>query len=535
MPYASNADMPATVTSKIPSGDGQSMFRRVVNSQLESGKSESVAFASAWAALKRAGYSQNSEGLWVKKSLPSVSDVHVPTTDQRRRRRRRREGDEETVEKVSVGDRVSWNSSGGTARGIVRRIIRDGEVPGIDGDVKVTGSDEEPAAQIEIIDDDGEPTGTIVGHKVSTLRKAETYKPPESARNNARRVLRWKEEHGDEVKGMTRTGWARANQLASGENLSRETVGRMAAFERHRQNSKVADEYKGEPWKDAGHVAWLGWGGDSGISWAQSIVGKRTVTDDTFTTSDEAEARARDLGISGHHVHQRPDGQAVYMPGRTHAEYLDAVASLGGAAHNRTQVNPLDSEMTDGHQAPGADGILGALGQFLQSLAPALAKSHPPTESTEAREKRGPTVETYETEDGYRFTIESEITKADDEERLVWGWASVSTVKGRLVVDRQGDVIEPRELEKFATDYMMVSRVGKDMHDGEPTSVTVHSFPLTNEIAEAFGIKSEIEGWIICQKVLDDDVWAAIKSGERTAFSIGGRATVTYIDEEDAA
>jgi len=54
---------------------------------------------------------------------------------------------------ISTGDKVSWNSSGGTANGIVRQIIRDGSVPDIP--VKVTGTKEEPAARIEIVDDEG--------------------------------------------------------------------------------------------------------------------------------------------------------------------------------------------------------------------------------------------------------------------------------------------------------------------------------------------------------------------------------------------
>ena len=108
---------------------------------------------------------------------------------------------------------------------------------------------------------------------------AETYRPPESARNNARRVLKWREEHGDEVAGMTRVGWTRARQLAEGRPLSRETVGRMAAFERHRKNSEVAPEYKDTPWRDAGRVAWLGWGGDSGVAWAARIVARGDAED----------------------------------------------------------------------------------------------------------------------------------------------------------------------------------------------------------------------------------------------------------------
>lgn len=100
---------------------------------------------------------------------------------------------------------------------------------------------------------------------------AESYDAPESARNNAKKVLQWKEEHGDEVKGMTATGWRRATQLASGEKLSADVVKRMAQFNRHRKNAKVAPEFKNEPWKDNGHVAWLGWGGTSGIDWAIGV------------------------------------------------------------------------------------------------------------------------------------------------------------------------------------------------------------------------------------------------------------------------
>jgi phage-related protein (TIGR01555 family) len=102
---------------------------------------------------------------------------------------------------------------------------------------------------------------------------AETYAVPEAARNNARRVLEWRKKHGSEVKGMTSVGWRRARQLASNARVGYETVAAMAAFNRHRKNAEVAEEYKSEPWKDAGYVAWLGWGGTTGIDWARKITG----------------------------------------------------------------------------------------------------------------------------------------------------------------------------------------------------------------------------------------------------------------------
>lgn len=98
------------------------------------------------------------------------------------------------------------------------------------------------------------------------------YTPPEGAKNNARKVLEWKKTYGNQVRGMTSVGWGRARQLASGVAVSREVVGRMAAFNRHRKNAVVAPEFRNEPWRDAGYVAWLGWGGDTGVNWAMAIM-----------------------------------------------------------------------------------------------------------------------------------------------------------------------------------------------------------------------------------------------------------------------
>jgi hypothetical protein len=71
---------------------------------------------------------------------------------------------------VSVGDRVSWNSSGGTAEGKVLRIERSGKINVPDSSFEIEGSEDDPAALI-VLYRDGKPTDTKVGHKVSTLKK----------------------------------------------------------------------------------------------------------------------------------------------------------------------------------------------------------------------------------------------------------------------------------------------------------------------------------------------------------------------------
>jgi hypothetical protein len=77
----------------------------------------------------------------------------------------------EIFKSIGVGSMVSWNSSGGRASGKITRIIRNGRynVPGTE--VTVTGTPEDPAAVIRLYRD-GEPTDTIVAHKISTLRQA---------------------------------------------------------------------------------------------------------------------------------------------------------------------------------------------------------------------------------------------------------------------------------------------------------------------------------------------------------------------------
>jgi hypothetical protein len=99
--------------------------------------------------------------------------------------------------------------------------------------------------------------------EVSDLELAKSYSDyPKAASENAKIALRWAEENGWGSCG-TPVGKARANQLAKGEPISRETIARMAAFERHRQNSQK------DLGDGCGRLMWLAWGGDAGVEWAQ--------------------------------------------------------------------------------------------------------------------------------------------------------------------------------------------------------------------------------------------------------------------------
>jgi len=119
--------------------------------------------------------------------------------------------------------------------------------------------------------------------------------------------------------------------------------------------------------------------------------------------------------------------------------------------------------------------------------------------------------------------IKFKVLKVDNEQRIIFGWASVTKVDGELVVDRQGDVMKTETLHTAVNKFMKDVRIGKVMHKGEQTGDIIHSFPVSKDIMEALGIQTNKEGWIVGYYTSDDDLWKSIQSGEYTEFSIGGR------------
>jgi hypothetical protein len=77
----------------------------------------------------------------------------------------------EIFKAIGVGSMVSWNSSGGTATGKIRRIVRSGTYNVPNSDFTLNASEDDPVAVITLYRD-GKPTNVTVGHKLKTLRSA---------------------------------------------------------------------------------------------------------------------------------------------------------------------------------------------------------------------------------------------------------------------------------------------------------------------------------------------------------------------------
>lgn len=101
-----------------------------------------------------------------------------------------------------------------------------------------------------------------------------SFKPPQSAINNAKRGLKLRQEWGRgglspaeaKAQGID-SGVTRARKIASG-TVSEHDVRRMSAFNRHRKNYRP-DKKMPDGGPTAGTIAWLLWGGTSGVNWAK--------------------------------------------------------------------------------------------------------------------------------------------------------------------------------------------------------------------------------------------------------------------------
>lgn len=365
MPYSS----PKEVPDSVPEGKKE-QFKEVFNSVYSDTKDEGKAMSAAWSATA--------------KVLKYQHDLDIYSNPMQAKSKSREMGFNGAIHVYDL-DGQAYYMPGPSHKEYLEAMSPDEDTS-------------------EVTEDRMEDALRVIVETI--LNKEESYTLPEGARNNAKKVLDWKEEHGDEVKGMTETGWRRARQIANNKTVGAETVKAMAQFNRHRKNAEVSEEHKGEPWKDAGYVAWLGWGGTTGIDWA-------------IRTSESME---------------------------------------------KSDLNDL------------------------------------------------------------------QVLKVDDEHRILYGWASVTTYKGEVVVDRQGDTVKTETLVDAVNDFMEGARVGKLMHKGEQVGQILHSFPVTKEICDALGIQSDKEGWITGYKIYDDDLWNDVKTGKFAAFSLGGRGVREELD-----
>ena len=192
-------------------------------------------------------------------------------------------GERAKPNELEVGDYVSWNTSGGRARGEIVQIERDGTINVPDSDFTITGTPDDPAALIQVyqrVEGGWDDTDVYVGHKFSTLTKIDPLPEPMDEddedddevrqvdltapaymRASARRGLQWYSEGlgGD---GLVDRTIREARAMAEG-NVSADKWVRIAAWiARHLGDLDSPDANpSSENFPSPGVVAMALWGG----------------------------------------------------------------------------------------------------------------------------------------------------------------------------------------------------------------------------------------------------------------------------------
>ncbi len=476
MPYQTNDDLPDAVRRVLPSDKARSIWRRVFNESMDRGYQEGRAFGAAYAAIESAGYKKGEDGVYIEKADEDLEKVSTDALRAKVEEHNAEHGDKGrvTVEMLrqvydrgvgayrtnpqSVRPGVSSPEQWAMAR--VNNFLRAIR----NGRFRSGKHDTDLLPEKHPMSTKGVEKADYQGRKV-TLDKP--FRLPAGSSKKFGVYVK----DGDRTKKVT---FGDPNM-----EIRRDDPQARANFRSRHSCDTATDKTSARYWSCR---MW-----ESGTSVSEMTkmenIEKRQISDDVFTTAIEAVQRAHQIGLGmSAHMTQGPDGQVYYMPGASHEDYLEFVGEVG-------MIGPEGEEVEN----PAEELIEVVIETAINAIIEATM------------EKRA-----------------SKIIKLDDEARIVWGWASVVSIDGKPMVDRQGDIISPEVMTKAADNFMADVRTAKAMHEGGKIGEVIHSFPLTKALGEALGVYSALEGWVVAMKVHDDDVWKRVKSGELAAFSIGG-------------
>ncbi|MGL5126157.1 MAG: phage major capsid protein [Fusobacteriaceae bacterium] len=125
------------------------------------------------------------------------------------------------------------------------------------------------------------------------------------------------------------------------------------------------------------------------------------------------------------------------------------------------------------------------------------------------------------------YASEAEILKQDEDKRLV-----TCIVYEPVEIDVHGDYMTEDEITKAAHDFMINGQGADIQHDNKKADVDIVESWVAKTSTVVGGQAIKKGTWVATAKVNDDLVWAAIKKGEITGFSMGGTATKIEKQEE---
>ncbi len=228
---------------------------------------------------------------------------------------------------VKVNNEDIWNE-----------YVKTGKVKGFSIEGYFADKMERPKEQINDFADVEAEAEELLSEVKGIIRNDKRYKSgkktimesyrdyPSGVKNNAKRGI----DLNKKVKNKCATdvGKIRAQQLAQGKPISKETIKRMYSY-----LSRAEEYYKEGDNEACGTISYLLWGGKAGLRWSASKLkelgelelASMKVNDDyaviddrlAYSSKEKAEEIAEDLGCEGTHEHEF-EGQIWYMPCEYH-------------------------------------------------------------------------------------------------------------------------------------------------------------------------------------------------------------------------
>ena len=98
------------------------------------------------------------------------------------------------------------------------------------------------------------------------------YRPNQAMQASAKRAIEYNENAAPSQRWGTQVGKVRAQQIAKGEPLSANVIQRMFAYLSRTRAIYEAQRDSGNRGK--GYYAYLGWGGETALAWAEDKIRK---------------------------------------------------------------------------------------------------------------------------------------------------------------------------------------------------------------------------------------------------------------------
>ena len=229
---------------------------------------------------------------------------------------------------VKVNNEDIWNE-----------YVKTGKVKGFSIEGYFADKMERPNEQINDFADVEAEAEELLSEVKGIIRNDKRYKSgkkmimesysdyPSGVKNNAKRGIDLNKKVNN--KCATDVGKIRAQQLAQGKPISKETIKRMYSY-----LSRAEEYYKEGDNEACGTISYLLWGGKAGLRWSASKLkelgeielASMKVNDDfaiimdrlAYASKEMAEKIAKDIGCEGTHEHDFED-QIWYMPCEQHA------------------------------------------------------------------------------------------------------------------------------------------------------------------------------------------------------------------------